>query len=88
MTFDEGARTIYPDAKVSDIARRVGGADNHIVTIVATACGAPMEEPARLDHFSLLATLEEGFGLPRLRKAKGAADMSSMFFRGCAGPTP
>lgn len=88
VTFDEGARTIYPDAKVSDIARRVGGADNHIVTIVATACGAPMEEPARLDHFSLLATLEEGFGLPRLRKAKGAADMSSMFFRGCAGPTP
>jgi phospholipase C len=84
VTFDEGARTLYPNAEPSEIARRVGGADNHIATIVATACGAPMQEPAKLNHFSLLATIEDGFGLARLRKARDAADMSRMFFRPCA----
>jgi phospholipase C len=83
VTFDEGVRSLYPDAQPSAIARAAGGADNHVATVVATPCGAPMQETARLDHVSLLATIEDGFGLPRLRKASTAPVMDAMFYRPC-----
>ncbi len=84
VTFDEGARTLYPDAPISDIARATGGADNHIATIVATSCGAPARDATRYDHFSLLATIEDGFALPRLRKSAAAKTMDNLFADRCA----
>jgi phosphatidylinositol-3-phosphatase len=84
VTFDEGARTRYPEAPPSEFARAVGGADNHIATIVATSCGAPAHDATRYDHFSLLATIEEGFALPRLRKAVAAKTMDTLFADRCA----
>ncbi len=69
---------------MSEIARRAGGADNHIATIVATPCGTPRQDATRYDHYSLLATIEDGFGLPRLRKAAAARDMAGLFAGGCA----
>jgi phospholipase C len=84
ITFDEGAKTLYPEAPVSDIARKAGGLDNHIATLVVTRCGAPARDGARYDHFALLATIEDGFGLPRLRKATTAPSMAGLFADRCA----
>jgi phospholipase C len=84
VTFDEGARSLYAQAPVSEQARAAGGADNHIATIVATSCGAPVEDATRYDHYSLLATIEDGFGLPRLRKAAQARTMDALFADRCA----
>ena len=83
ITFDEGASRRYAEAPVSDIARNAGGADNHIATIVVTRCGAPSRDATRYDHFSLLATIEDGFGLPRLRKAAAARTMDALFEDRC-----
>lgn len=84
VTFDEGARTLYPEAPVSEFVRATGGADNHIATIVATSCGASVRDATRYDHFSLLATIEDGFALPRLRKAAAAKTMDALFADRCA----
>ncbi len=84
VTFDEGARSLFPDAPVSDIARAAGGADNHIATLVVTSCGAPARDATRFDHYSLLATIEDGFGLPRLGKAAAALSMDKLFADRCA----
>jgi phosphatidylinositol-3-phosphatase len=84
VTFDEGARSVFPEAQPSESARAVGGADNHIATLVVTACGAPVRDATRYDHFSLLATIEDGFALPRLRKAAGAPAMDDLFADRCA----
>lgn len=83
ITFDEGARSLYPGAAVSDIARRAGGADNHIATIIVTRCGAAFQDATRYDHYSLLATIQDGFNLPRLRKAAQAEPMSRLFADRC-----
>ena len=83
ITFDEGANRRYAEAPVSDIARNAGGADNHIATIVVTRCGAPSRDATRYDHFSLLATIEDGLGLPRLRKAAAARTMDALFADRC-----
>jgi phospholipase C len=83
VTFDEGVRTLYPEAPVSENVRATGGADNHLMTIVATSCGAPVRDATRYDHYSLLATIEEGFGLPRLRKAAEAKTMDTLFADRC-----
>ncbi|WP_294532465.1 alkaline phosphatase family protein [uncultured Rhodoblastus sp.] len=84
VTFDEGARPLYSDAPVSEFVRAAGGADNHIATIVTTSCDAPFQDATRFDHFSLLATIEDGFGLPRLRKAAPARTMDALFADRCA----
>jgi hypothetical protein len=84
VTFDEGARPLYAEAPVSEYVRAAGGADNHIATIVATSCGAPFQDSTRYDHYSLLATIEDGFGLPRLRKALAARTMDALFADRCA----
>lgn len=83
VTFDEGARSLY-DAPPSEVARRVAGQDNHVATLVVTPCGAPSQDDQRYDHYSLLATIEDGFGLKRLRKAATAPVMTGLFARECA----
>ena len=52
-------------------------------TVVVTQCGAPAVSDALLNHYALLATIEDGFGLPRLRKAAGAPTMMDLFARPC-----
>jgi hypothetical protein len=83
VTFDEGARSLYPEAALSEPARRAAEADNHIATIIVTRCGAPLRDAERYDHFSLLATIQDGFGLPRLRKSAQAAPMRPLFADRC-----
>ncbi len=83
VTFDEGARPLFAHAPVSDIVRNIGGQDNHIATIAVTACGGPARDETRYDHFALLATIEDGFGLPRLRKAQQAPSMAGLLRRPC-----
>jgi len=77
VTFDEGEmhQGAASAAKPED--------ENRIATIVVTKCGGSAVSDARLDHFALLATIEDGFGLPRLRKAMGAPTMMDLFARPC-----
>jgi hypothetical protein len=84
VTFDEGVNTLYPDAPVSDHARKAARVDNHIATVVVTRCGASVQDATRYDHFSLLATIQDGFGLPRLRKTANARPMDTLFVDRCA----
>ncbi|HYA79623.1 MAG TPA: alkaline phosphatase family protein [Methylocystis sp.] len=75
VTFDEGeAQHKTPEAAATD---------NRIPTLVVTACGAPATSAQRYDHYALLATIEDGFGLTRLRKALGAPAMTDLFSRPC-----
>ncbi len=73
VTFDEG-----------------GGGDNQggggrIATIVMTPAGPRgVISKASYNHYSLLRTLEEGFGLSLLRGAQTAAPMTDLFWK--AGP--
>ena len=83
ITFDEGANSLYAGAPVSDITRNASGAGNHIATIVVTRCGAPSRDATRYDHYSLLATIQDGFGLLRLRKAATAPTMDALFADRC-----
>ena len=70
VTFDEGARSLYPEAPLSELARRAAGADNHIATIVVTRCGAPLQDadairslqPPRHDPGRLRAAAAEKVG--------------------------
>lgn len=84
ITFDEGVNTLYPEAPVSDFTRKAAGLDNHIATVVVTQCGGPVQDATRYDHFSLLATIQDGFGLPRLRKTTNARPMDALFPGRCA----
>ena len=75
VTFDEGeAQHKTPEAAETD---------NRIPAIVVTACGAPATSAKRYDHYALLATIEDGFGLGRLRKAASAPAMTDLFSRSC-----
>lgn len=84
ITFDESANSLYPEDAPSDIARHAAGIDNHVATLVVTRCGQPHQDATRFNHFSLLATIEDGFGLPRLRKAGDAAAMTGLFEAACS----
>jgi hypothetical protein len=85
VTFDEGESRDTPkssashaesfDSKTSD--------DNRVATIVVTDCRAPGTNDTPLNHYSLLATIEDGFRLPRLRKALGARTLMNLFDRPC-----
>ncbi len=71
VTFDEGK---------SDRGCCGGPGGGRVATIVA---GPKVRSGARLrrpyDHYSLLATIEEVFGLRRLRSARGAASLRAAF---------
>jgi hypothetical protein len=75
VTFDEGEYRSGPAPDPVD--------ENRVATIVVTPCGAARVSAARYDHFALLATIEEGFGLARLRKAKEAPTMTDLFGGAC-----
>jgi hypothetical protein len=70
VTFDEG-----------------GGGDplgggGRVMTIVATQTGPRgVVSRAAYNHYSLLRTLQEGFGLPLLRGAKTASPMTDLFWK-------
>jgi hypothetical protein len=74
VTFDEGE--VHKGARNAD-------ENNRIATVVVTKCGAPLVSSKRFDHYALLATIEDGFGLPRLRRAKEAPTMMDLFSRPC-----
>jgi len=80
VTFDEGESR---DTPKSPDSRGQGFDDNRVATIVVTNCGGPVVNDAALNHYALLATIEEGFGLPRLRKATGAPTLMNLFHRPC-----
>lgn len=75
ITFDEGESSHKSEAAAKT--------DNRIPAIVVTQCGGPATTDARLDHYALLATIEDGFGLPRLRKSSGAPTFMDLFRRPC-----
>jgi phospholipase C len=58
---------------------RPGGGGGHIPMIVVTKHGKPLKAATPSDHYSLLATIEDGFGLPRLANAKTAATLFEVF---------
>ena len=59
----------------------VGG--HHVPAIVVTKCGGPVTSGTPTNHYSLLATIEDGFGLSRLHKAVTANTMWDLFGRRC-----
>jgi len=89
ITFDEGEKQAY--AKSATAPANAGGVaaakgeedDNRVATVVITKCGGPAANDAPLNHYALLATVEDGFKLPRLRKAKEAPTLMDLFDRPC-----
>jgi phosphatidylinositol-3-phosphatase len=55
----------------------VGG--GHATAIVVTKNGKPLKSATPYDHYSMLATIEDGFDLPRLANAKKATPMWDLF---------
>ena len=58
---------------------RSGVGGGHVPMIVVTKRGKPIKSATPTDHYSLLATIEDGFGLPRLANAKTAAPLFDLF---------
>lgn len=72
VTFDEGDSN-----KGGGLSGAAGG---KIVTIAAgSAVKAGFQSSTAYDHYSLLATIEAAWGLPRLRNAASAPLMSDLF---------
>jgi hypothetical protein len=59
---------------------RPGVGGGHVPMIVVTKQGKPIKSATPTNHYSLLATIEDGFGLPRLANAKTAAPLFDLFF--------
>lgn len=55
-----------------------GDETNHVPLIVATSAGGRLQSDTPYDHFSLLATIEDLFGLPRLRAAATAQPLTEL----------
>lgn len=55
-----------------------GSGDNRVLTIVARPRGQHIESAVAYDHYSLLATIEGLFGVPRLANAAGARPMTDL----------
>ncbi len=58
-------------------AKGVGG--GHIASIVVTKRGNSRRSAVPMNHYSMLATIEDGFSLPRLANAKTANTMWDLF---------
>jgi acid phosphatase len=56
-----------------------GAPENHIATIVAGAGVRAMSSDQRIDHYSLLRTLEDMYGLPPLGEAAGASALTGIW---------
>jgi phosphatidylinositol-3-phosphatase len=89
ITFDEGEKKATaksasaPTNAGAVVAAKVEEDDNRVATVVITKCGGPATHDAPLNHYALLATVEDGFKLPRLRKAKEAPTLMDLFDRPC-----
>jgi len=83
VTFDEGESRDAPKSAASHVGAYDG---DRVATIVVTNCRAPATNDTPLNHYSLLATIEDGFRLPRLRKALGAPTLMNLFDRTCRRP--
>ena len=89
VTFDEGeppAGAKEAPSHIDCCGADAGGATlggNHIATIVVTKCGGPATDAVPMNHYALLATIEDGFHLPRLRKAARAPTLMDLFDRPC-----
>lgn len=71
ITFDEA-----PEG----LASVLGLGANHIALIVITSDGPRgVRLSSRTDHYSLLRTLEDAWGLPRLGRAQNAGSMAPLF---------
>ena len=55
-----------------------GGADNRVLTIVSRPGHGHVETKVAYDHYSLLATVEDLLGVPRLANARGAHAMHDL----------
>ncbi len=64
ITFDEGQDS--------------AGGGGQVATVVATPGLGPGTVSQGLDHYALLATVEDLFGLPRLGRAAGAASLAAL----------
>ena len=74
ITFDEGSSST--------------GGGGHISTLVISPLGKPhFQSSVAYNHYSLLRTIAEAWGLPPLGKAANAAPMSD-FFGAAGGPPP
>ncbi len=51
----------------------------HVPAFVITKNGRPIQRATPTNHYSLLATIEDGFDLPRLRNAQGAETLFGVF---------
>lgn len=56
---------------------KAGG--GHVAAIVIAEHGRPIKSALPMNHYSMLATIEDGFGLPRLANAKTASTMWDLF---------
>jgi acid phosphatase len=56
-----------------------GTSANHIATVVVGAGVRPGPSSQRIDHYSLLRTLEDMYGLPPLGKAAAAAPLTGIW---------
>jgi hypothetical protein len=54
------------------------GSDNRVATLVLAPKAAGRTSARPYDHYSLLATMEDLMGLPRLGKAAGAQPMTDL----------
>lgn len=82
VTFDEGTPPRNTGGPTSvDCCGGEGG--HHIATIVITKCQQPVRSAAALDHYSMLAMIEDGFGLARLGKATKAQSMAELLGNRC-----
>ena len=66
-----------------------GSSENHIATMVAGAGVRAGTSSQRIDHYSLLRTIEDMYGLPPLGKAASAKPLTGIWTEpGAATPTP
>jgi acid phosphatase len=62
-----------------------GGAGNQILTLIAGAGVTPGIRTDRIDHYTVLRTIEQFFGLPPIGSAAQAGPISGLGFPGTAG---
>ncbi len=60
-------------------------ATNHLLTLVIRPGGGHQVSSRSYNHYSLLATIEDRFGVPRLGQAQNATPMTDLMISGSAG---
>ena len=57
---------------------------NHVLTLVIRPGGTPVQSGVYHDHYSLLATIEDRFGVPRIGQAVGSTSLRELLVSGSA----